>query len=451
MKGSLPRKEVINHMTKKKKITVVVSLLLAIVLLVVIFIPKNKKQSASAEKGTVIAFTDGELSESFLTTTNPIYATSDLEYALGTLIAPTVMRYDSEKGWQPVLGTITTEVKDGKTVATVTLNNNIRYSNKQKISISAYVKVLERITRISSTAYYKDFYKNPIEGLVAFRYNSKGITLKDIPDFEAELDKIFKDLSKNDYQKLLEETNVAGIYTDAQNPESIAPEGCSFKQLVLDKSKNEEVKESGFFVSSDIGGKMVKILSEIYASFPEEQWMLEELRTAKNQQLQSDFIKQLNENTPSCPTIPGVWANSAGTNNYCQVTFTEIIDEDEAIRILNLPVIYTYTLNDSTRVIGAGSYTYAGVSKGRQGAMARLSSDKKLLSVITLDANRVLDSMNMGQIDVAALSLNLTKEEKQIYEKNGYQWVNLGNYTVVYNARTVNAEFLEEIAMIFSS
>ncbi len=432
----------------KTKKTCAAILLIATLLLLVPSCGNSRKNSTNVDRGVCVAFADGEASPAFAKHLNPLYAANDTEFSIGMLVAPTVMRYDESAGWVKILGTITTEVSDGKTVATVTLDKNIKYSNGRNISISAYVSVLERITRTSYTGYYKDYYKNPIEGLVSFRYNCRGLTLSDIPDFDGELDEIFKNVSKEDYLNMLLETEVAGLYTDSQNPESIAPDGRSFKQIVLEESKNEEVKQDNFFIRNDIKTLMPKLLSEIYASKPTEQWMLKELRAIKYVELQDAFKAQCASMGSPCNSIPGVV--SGGRNaDFCTVTFSSSISEDEAIRILNLPVIYSYSQDISSLTVGAGAYVGCGESAGNDSSMFRFSSGDEYLSVVTVPRQNIFTTMFMEQIDIAVLPDTLTETEKESASKNNFQVKIIGSSQVIWNPDTVNEEMLNKIVMLF--
>ena len=81
---------------------------------------------AGSDNALRIALTGEAFSQEFLSNMNPLYASTEEEYAAGLLLAPTIMQYDEEKGWQAVLGKITVSQEDGRTVATIKLNKGVR-------------------------------------------------------------------------------------------------------------------------------------------------------------------------------------------------------------------------------------------------------------------------------------------------------------------------------------
>ena len=397
--------------------------------------------------GLCVGVEGAEFSEAFTRTMNPIYAENEDEFALGTLIAPTVMRYDPEKGWQKQLGTIEVSEQDGVTVAKITLDTSIKYSNGRKISVTAYEEMLKRIVNYSYTGYYRDYYKNPIEGLVATRYNYKGLTLEDIPDFDAQVDAQMKDLDQKKYKQLLIDTEIAGLYTSQQNPESIAPDGRSFREFVLAESRSREVKEPDFFTSPNIASRMTAQLAEIYAQKPREEWMLDEVRDALLLQLQNEFKEQFHSTTPSTP-ISGYKQGSGYYTDNCTVTFTKIVDRDEAIAMLNLPIIYSSASAGKT-VEGAGEYVFESTRDGNDGRIVTLTNSGSSLSVIGIDRENVAATMKLRQISLAILRSEPDAAMKAEIETNGFALKKINGSYAGYDKQAVNDALLAKLNAFF--
>ena len=268
-----------------------------------------------------------EISKQFAQTLNPLYAENDIEFALGTLIAPTIMEYEEGKGWIPVLGNIEVAVEDGVTVATVTLNSSLKYNNynRQAIKADSYKRVFERILRTNYFGYYEEFYKNPIEGLVEFKYDSKGLKLEDVPDFNAQLDEIFSSLDADAYRAMLLETDVAGLYGSEKSPDSICPDGRSFKEMVMEETKDGAAKDASFYVGIT-RGTFLPLLADVYAAKDRSEWMLKELRTYKHAELQDAFAQSCRSaGYDHCQAVSGLRAVGGGyTPTGWKVYFTKI-------------------------------------------------------------------------------------------------------------------------------
>ena len=126
-------------------------------------------------------------------------------------------------------------------------------------------------------------------------------------------------------------------------------------------------------------------------------------------------------------------------------------DEDEVIRMLNLPLIQSSYTATST-VIGTGSYACAGADSGRVGMMAELKNLEKgrNLSILTMEQEDVFASIYMGQISAAVLSEELSKEDQQYYEEEyGLKFVTIASAVAVYDPDRVSAKELEGFSMLF--
>ncbi|MBQ8399287.1 MAG: hypothetical protein IJX08_04880 [Clostridia bacterium] len=412
---------------------------------------------AGSDNALRIALTGEAFSQEFLSNMNPLYASTEEEYAAGLLLAPTIMQYDEEKGWQAVLGKITVSQEDGRTVATIKLNKGVRYSNDRPASMKDYRSMVVYMLRTGYLGYFKDFYRNPIEGLVACRYNCKSLTLADVPDFEVQIEKELEEVLQEDqtaakkaYEKMLAESKIFGKFDG--NPQTLSPDGRTFKDVLLQDGGKDVPDE--YFTASDVSSVMLGDLCALYAKKDRSLWMIEELKLWYMEKLQKDFS---DECLARADYVNGTISGMVFTENTPQpltmkVYFEKLMeDEDEVIRMLNLPLIQSSYTATST-VIGTGSYACAGADSGRVGMMAELKNLEKgrNLSILTMEQEDVFASIYMGQISAAVLSEELSKEDQQYYEEEyGLKFVTIASAVAVYDPDRVSAKELEGFSMLF--
>ncbi|MBP3321093.1 MAG: hypothetical protein J6M12_01955 [Clostridia bacterium] len=384
-----------------------------------------------------IAITGDSFSDLFLESFNPLYAESAEEQAASSLIAPTIMRYEEGKGWVSVLGTITSEEKDGKTVATVKLKKGLRYSSGRQVGMDDYLRTVKFILRTNYTGYYKDFYTYPIEGLVACRYNCAGLTLADLPDFDALLSERFKEVEGEDataakkaYMALLQETKIFGTFNG--NPESFSPDGRSFKEVILQDSKTP-IEEDYFSIKDGLEKTMLEDLCKIYSNKSRSEWMIKSLKNYILTELQEAFAEEcMAKNQYVNGAISGMRITD---NSYyattMKVTFDRIIeDENDVIRMLNLPMMQSVS-SSSDSVVGVGSYAYKSFFEGRRGKMAELESTEggRTLYLLTMAEKDVYATLHMGQLSAAAIQGEVNEE---LVAKYGLSVLKVGDDAVLY-------------------
>ncbi|MBQ8215647.1 MAG: hypothetical protein IJZ33_05250 [Clostridia bacterium] len=430
-------------------------LLLAVLLLLTALTGCASSKNTKASNALRIALAGGSFGESFLQQCNPLFAQSEQEYAAGSLLAPSIMRYEEGKGWISVLGTISSKTEDGRTVATVKLKKGLRYTNGRQASVSDYLRVVRFILRTNYTGYFEDFYTYPIEGLVACRYNCAGLTLADLPDFEKQLTDEFKEIDGEDaakakaaYEALLLETKICGIYDG--NPETKSPDGRTFRQ-VLSEDLKPTPSEDYFQVEEGLYNIMLADLCSIYAAKPKAQWMVEQLKDKRLVELQKAFEEECFKKGQQ---VDGEIAGMQVVDNThyattLRVTFERVIEsEDEVIRMLNLPLIYSQTSTDN-QVVGLGEYLYAASTAGRKGMMVELSGTKegsRPLFLMTMDQQDVYASLHMGQISAAAIN---GKADGELVEKYGLSVMEVGGNAVVYLPDRISKEELEQLKLLF--
>lgn len=409
----------------------------------------SSKNGGYGKDGLHIAMTGNSFSSSFIERFNPLYAESEAEYAAGLLVVPTIMRYEEGKGWVSVLGTISVSKENGKTVAMIELDKNIRYSNGRKLSADEYIRVVTMILRTNYNGYFKDFYTYPIEGLVACRYNCQGLTLADLPDFDAELEKVFKKVYDEDivdarkaYEKLLSDTKIFGLYDG--NPLTLSPDGRTFRQVL--EQDGSTMPADDYFTAGDVERVMLADLCKLYARKDRSLWMIDQLKVSVMQQLQDDFEKECLEKGQR---VNGV---ISGVNRYSstavKVIFEKTIeDENKVIEMLNLPLLHSF-MDDRSNVVGAGAYTYQGYSKGREGNMVILeAASGKNLYLRTANAEDVYATLYMGQLSAAAIEGAYDEEQVKKY---GLSVKSFGDCSVVYHSGKITEKELESLAMLFA-
>ncbi|MBQ8911620.1 MAG: hypothetical protein IJY89_03530 [Clostridia bacterium] len=407
----------------------------------------SSKGGAGAD-GLYIALTGESFSPEFIELFNPLYASTDAEYAAGLMVAPSIMRYEEGEGWIPVLGTISVSKENGKTVAMVELDETVRYSNKRKLSAEEYIRTMKMLVRTNYDGYFADFYTYPIEGLVACRYNCKGLTLEDLPDFEALLSKEFavilgEDAAKAEdaYEKLLSQTKIFGCYDG--NPLSPAPDGRTFRQVLEQDSK--KAPDDAYFTADDAQRVILADLCKLYADKQRDEWMIEPLRAFVMQQLQDDYEKAcLDKGQRVNGEISGVHKYDATT---VKVIFEKVIeDENDVIEMLNLPMLYSF-MDKRSAVVGAGNYTYSGCNQGRDGKMVTLQAQNgKNLYLRTANEEDVYATIYMGQLSAAAID---GEPDMALVEEYGLKVKRFGDSAVVYHEKRTSEKELESLSVLF--
>lgn len=428
-----------------KKMVAVMSLLS---LFLSCFVGCSSSKGAKGSDGIHVALTGNSFSKEFIELFNPLYAQNETEYAAGLLVAPSIMRYEEGKGWIPVLGNITVSTQNGKTVATIDLDKSIRYSNQRKLSSDEYIRTVKMLVRTNYNGYFKDFYTYPIEGLVACRYNCRGLTLADLPDFDALLADRFavilgEDLEKAEkaYEALLSETNIFGCYDG--NPQTVSPDGRTFREVLEQDSR--KAPDDAYFVAGDLKWVMLADLCKLYAQKDRSQWMIDELKVCVMQQLQDAFEEEcLRKGGKVNGAISGITRNSTTS---LTVTFERVIeDEDRVIEMLNLPMLYSF-MDQKSKVIGAGAYSYSGSNEGRNGKMVSLlAADGKSLYLHTAEQQDVYATIYMGQLSAAAID---GAADEDLVKKYGLQVKTIGGKTVVYDKGQISEKELSSIAVLF--
>ena len=179
--------------------------------------------------------------------------------------------------------------------------------------------------------------------------------------------------------------------------------------------------------------------------------MIEQLKSHVLQNLQKEFEEQCFEEGQQVDgEISGMQIlDNTHYATTLQVTFERVIeDEDEVIRMLNLPLIYSQTAADN-EVVGLGDYLYAASFSGRKGMMVELSSvDEKgrALYLMTMEERDVYASLHMGQLSAAAIN---GEADKALVEQYGLSVMKVGDNAVVYLPDRISKDELESLKLLF--
>lgn len=182
------------------------------------------------------------LSEPFDNSFNYFETGSGSNRAVIELAAGTLMRQSADGGYEPYLGNMEAEEKDGKLTVTLTLNEKVRFSDGKKATIDDVIFLYTLLADPGYTGTYSDFWKNPIEGLAAYYWDDptgKG----NAPDFEAEAEKKYAPdkISEEDLKAYLRETSLEGEYPG--NPTLYRSDGRTWADFITEQGYGEQLSE----------------------------------------------------------------------------------------------------------------------------------------------------------------------------------------------------------------
>lgn len=427
-------------------------LLLAVLVITGCSGKKGNEEKNPAEEQTFIALAGTELSESFAQNPHPLYARNDFEYRLGLLFAPSLMYQDENGQWQSGSGSITLSTEGENTVAVVKINDGVKYYNGSYASGADYIGVLKKIANCEYQGYFDDFYKNPIEGLVAYRYQCAGLELKDVPDFEKEADKLFESLTKEDYRNMLLKTDLAGLYPAGCTPQDQAPDGRTFRQVVEEDSRTDEEKNDEFFTKGNVAEKMLEELSGIYAMKGRNEWFIPQLRAIEVDKLQQEFLQECRSQGRPVDSISGVEGTDIhnGKAMSVRITFTGNVEKEQAYRMLNLPLLPGVALSEGKGITGTGTLKYAGCYKsGNSYALRVANKEGKRFTLLPIEEKNIISTMYMKQL--CAASYTPTEQERaQIEEQYGLKLLTVSGRTVVYHPELITPEQIQSFAALFT-
>ena len=392
---------------------------------------KNEKKSVKITDTTVLAIACEPFSGGFYAAANILNAANDAEYAVGLLASETIMRKNKDGGWTEKNGSITTALWEGRTVATVRLNKTLKTANGQSLMISDYISLVQQITRRNYNGYFKDFYLNPIEGLIAYRYDCPGLTLADLPDFDALTRDKIAALTKEDYAQLLLDTSIGGLFEN--NASALSYDGRTFRQAI-------EEYDSKFDFTTASQNAIRSKLAKIYAQRPKSEWITDLLYDSVKDRVIAEFCEQKKQEGATGSAAISI---SKSDNYTCKVVFEKVVSEDEAIGMLNLPLCFQAASRRK------GDYVFRKNSEGTVGRALSFTDQGGSLTVLSAAEEDLVDSVALGQIRAAVLlaapSETLTAKAKE----RGLRCEAIGSGYAIYDANLTERSFLEGLAIFY--
>ena len=401
----------------------------------------DKKQRVDSRINVALAV--GTLSESFCrpqnaggTAANPFFAKSAIEYAAGCLTAPTLMRRDEKGEWQPLYGSIEVKDADGITTATVKVNSGLRFYGGSLYKIERYMNLMEQISLPSYKGWLRDFYKNPINGIVAFRYKNSALTLADVPDFDALAAKAAKAETAADYKALLTETKLAGLFS--KNLYDKWFDGRTFMQILAEAGKGRTSEED--YNKMD-GSETLELLSEALSQLPRDEWRLDELYEYERDRIEDEFAAEQKAAGKSAGYIKGLYRINDLT---CTVTFDGIVERDRAIEILNLPLA---TLSGEMR---CGDRKYRGTENGETGWIVSLvNKQNESMSLYAVDPEAALPALTLGQAQIVVFENEVDPALRAQAESAGFAYAAIGARAALYDPEAIAPDALRELAVFY--
>ena len=393
-----------------------------------------KDKTVQIEDVTAIAVVGEPFSSRFATASaNILRAENASDYTVSRLTSEQILSRTPDGSWSERNGSIKVETSGGKTVATVRINKGLEYYSGQAVRISDYILLMEQICQVAHDGYYKDYYKNPIEGLVAFRFKRAGLTLADIPDFDAQTGEKLASLTKESYEELLQKTSIGGLFDGNLSAKNY--DGKTFREII---EENSDELPAGYF-SSAAREELLRRLCSILSQRPQSEWITELLYKS----VYSDLLSSFRSEMESYGENPGSISGLKKVDDYtCKVTFERVVDENEAIAMLNLPLIQQ---NGSKRV---GAFNFKKSADGISGSMISYVNKKGLnLAVLTAGAEEAIDTAAVGQVQIVVFIDKPTDALIERAHAAGLTYEPVGGGYAVYDASAVDAEFVRSLAV----
>lgn len=379
------------------------------------------------------------LSDAFTASASPYDAGSDEEYALGKLTASTLMKRNGG-GWEEQFGSISVGNKDGKTVASVRINDQTFYSGTgTSLTADRYIALLQSLALISNEGYFREYWKNPIEGLVEYRYGKTGLKRSDVPDFALQarerLDAV-KDASA--YEQILIETSIAGLYKG--NLKERALDGRSFRELI-DGESDEPYDDTDLMKLSE--GEKLALVARLSAKTPMDDAVRARLLTVLERNAEeayrAAFVSDRNARVPD--GVSGF--RKTGVRSFT-VTFEGIVDGDEAIGMINLPLT---TQNGLMRI---GDYRFEGRAQTAHGAsveLSEISGDARIV-FFALPADAAVPTVASGSADAVIFLDGTGPEALEAFDRKDLTAASIGAYTALFGGN-VERSLIEKLGVFY--
>ncbi len=188
---------------------------------------------------------------------NPFYAESDADREVVLQMFRSIQRRNGSNKLVNYSGGISYEfLNDSQVEYTVSINNNLMFSDGTNVTIDDVIFFYHFIADASYDGYYSNWYLNDIEGLREYYFDDK--------NYEASIEKIEDKIKKNytlttietdDYVDYLVETKLEGKFDG--NLSSLSPSGISWEEYLRKSGYGEAIEDLGSNPSAESVTKLV--------------------------------------------------------------------------------------------------------------------------------------------------------------------------------------------------
>lgn len=295
---------------------------------------------------------------------NPLYSDSETDREILNQVYLSVLQPASDNTLKNFCGGISYEyVGDNQVKYTITIRDNLRYSNGKYATIQDVISFLYLISDATYDGAYSNWYLNDIVGLKEYYFDDKNYQ-NSISAIEEIINANYTvtTIETSDYAEYLVATSLENRFNG--NLDSAAPTGESWRDYFIKFQYNEEVEALGSNPSDE---EVLKLAAKVEAeqnplAYNPENWFREKLY--------KEYIEKNYSNGISVDEITGI----KKVNDYtCTVLFNS--GNINAISQINIPIISSeyyssqYIKGEAEKIkelegfpIGCGPYRIADVS-----------------------------------------------------------------------------------------
>lgn len=283
---------------------------------------------------------------------NPFYAVNDADREVVMQMFRSVQRLDGNNKFVNYGGGISYEyIGDSQVEYTVSINENLRFSDGTNIKIDDVIFFYHFIADATYDGYYKNWYLNDIAGLKEFYFDDS--------DYKSSLRKIEDRIEKNytlttietkDYADYLVATNLENKFDG--NLESVSPSGTTWKEYLIKAGYGEALDDLGANPSQD---KITRLVATAEAesnplAYNPENWFREKLY--------AQYIEKNYEDGTDVESISGI----KKVDDYtCTVLFNSrninAVSELNALLVSKAAFSVEYVKGSAEKIKDTGNYT----------------------------------------------------------------------------------------------
>lgn len=248
------------------------------------------------------------------------------------LCCGSLMQPAGEGEWEPYLGKIEAEQKDGKLVATVSIGKKVRSADGQQLNIDDVLFVYSILADPGYTGPHDAFRKSSIEGVAAYYWDDAAGGGEE-PDFHGQAQAKYAPdvISESDLKAYLKETSLNGEW--GGNLESYRGNGQTWRQWLESEGYGKQLEK----ISSNAADTLELLVEHYYRNY-RDRFNAVDWYEAK---LRADFMKNTTADGIDVPSISGI----RRVDDYtCTVTFSDPNEDYQSI--LYLPLIARHNYSD---------------------------------------------------------------------------------------------------------